>query len=130
MKKLTNPTPVRLPSGSWRCQVMVNGQRVSVGDEDPEVAHAKALALKAGLLQKEKPVQSMPVGETIDRYIESKDGVLSPATIRGYKKIRKNDLQELMGVKLPELRQERVQRAVNQMAKEKSPKASELHTGC
>lgn len=123
MKKLTNPTPVKLPSGSWRCQVMVNGRRVSVVDQDPAVAHAKALALKAGLLQKEKPVQSMTVGETIDRYIESKDGVLSPATIRGYKKIRKNDLQELMGVKLPELRQERVQRAVNQMAKEKSPKS-------
>ena len=51
MKKLTNPTPVKLPSGSWRCQVMVNGRRVSVVDQDPEVAHANALALKAGLLQ-------------------------------------------------------------------------------
>ena len=67
VKKLTNPTPVKLPSGSWRCQVMVNGQRVSVVDEDPEVAHAKALALKAGLLQKEKPVSAMTVGDAIDR---------------------------------------------------------------
>lgn len=33
MKKLTNPTPVKLPSGSWRCQVMVNGQRVSVTED-------------------------------------------------------------------------------------------------
>ena len=45
-KKLTNPTPVQLPSGSWRCQVMVNGKRISVVDDDPAVAHAKALALK------------------------------------------------------------------------------------
>lgn len=84
MKKLTNPTPIRLPSGSWRCQVMVNGRRISVVDPDPEIAHAKALAIKAGLIQKEKPLQSMTVGDAIDRYIESKDGVLSPSTVSGY----------------------------------------------
>ena len=49
-KKLKNPTPVQLPSGSWRCQVMVAGKRISVVDDDPAVAHAKALALKAGLI--------------------------------------------------------------------------------
>lgn len=123
MKKLTNPTPVKLPSGSWRCQVMVNGQRVSVVDQDPEVAHAKALALKAGLLQKEKPVQSMTVGDAIDRYIESKDSVLSPSTVAGYKRLREHALQDLMGVKLPMLTQEAVQRAINKMAKDKSPKS-------
>lgn len=31
---------------------MVNGRRVSVVDQDPEVAHANALALKAWLLQR------------------------------------------------------------------------------
>lgn len=121
--KLTNPTPVMLPSGSWRCQVMVNGERISVVDEDPEVAHAKALAIKAGLLEHQKSPDSMTVGEAIDRYIESKDSVLSPSTIRGYKKIRSNDLQELMGIRLPQLRQEHVQRAVNRMARDKSPKS-------
>lgn len=33
MKKLTNLTPVRLLSGSWRCQVMVNGQQASVTED-------------------------------------------------------------------------------------------------
>lgn len=121
--KLTHPTPVLLPSGSWRCQVMVKGERISVVDADPEVAHAKALAIKTGLLEQQKSPDSMTVGEAIDRYIESKDSVLSPATIRGYKKIRSNDLQELMGIRLPQLRQEHVQRAVNQMARKKSPKS-------
>ena len=59
MKKLTNPTPVKLPSGSWRCQVMVNGQRVSVVDQDPEVAHAKALAMRAGLIESAKKEQKI-----------------------------------------------------------------------
>ena len=46
--KLSGPKPVELPSHSWRCQVMVDGRRISVVDDDPEVAHAKALAIKTG----------------------------------------------------------------------------------
>lgn len=122
-KKLTNPTPVRLPSGSWRCQVMVQGRRINVVDSDPEVAHAKALAIKNGILQEHKSPASMTVGEMIDRYIESKDSVLSPATIAGYKRIRKNALPDLMPVVLAALTQERVQRSINAMAREKSPKS-------
>ena len=52
--KLTHPTPVQLPSGAWRCQVMVNGERISVVDRDPEVAHTKALAIKSGLIERKK----------------------------------------------------------------------------
>ena len=95
-KKLTNPTPVKLPSGAWRCQVMVQGRRISVVDDDPEVAHTKALAIKNGIVQEEKAPAAMTVGEAIDQYIESKDSVLSPSTVAGYKRIRKNALQELM----------------------------------
>lgn len=122
-KKLTNPTPIQLPSGSWRCQVMVQGRRISVVDSDPEVAHAKALAIKNGILQEHKSPAAMTVGEMIDRYIESKDSVLSPATIAGYKRIRKNALPDLMPVVLTALTQERVQRSINAMAREKSPKS-------
>ena len=123
MKKLTNPTPVQLPSGSWRCQVMVSGKRISVVDQDPAVAHAKALALKAGLIQRERPATSMTVGEAIDRYIQNNDGVLSPATIKGYWKMRKNDFCRIENTKLPELTQDAVQRWVNGMSKNKSPKS-------
>lgn len=121
--KLTKPKPVELPSGAFRCQVMVGGKRIDVVDDDPEVAHAKALALKSGVIQEQaKSPKSMTVGEAIDKYIESKDSVLSPSTIVGYKKQRKNTFQELMDVRIGDLRPEDVQRSVNRMAKEKSPK--------
>lgn len=120
--RLKKPTPVQLPSGSWRCQVMVSGQRISVVDPDPAVAHAKALAIKAGIIHQAKSPQDMTVGEAIDRYIESKDAILSPATVAGYKRLRDHSLQDLMGVRLPMLTQEAVQRAVNKMARNKSPK--------
>lgn len=122
-KKLTNPTPVKLPSGSWRCQVMVNGERISVVEDTPEMAHAKALAIKRGLIERDKPVSALTVGEAIDRYIDSKDKVLSPSTVAGYKRLRENALQDIMGVKLHLLTQEMVQRSVNKMAKDKSPKS-------
>lgn len=121
--KLSRPRPVELPSGKWRCQVMVAGKRIDVIEDDPAVAHAKALAVKAGLLEETKPVKELTVGEAIDRYIESKDAVLSPSTVRGYRQIRENAFQDIMGIKLSELTQERVQRAVNKMAKDKSPKS-------
>lgn len=120
--KLSRPKPVELPSGAWRCQIMVNGERIDVIDEDPSVAHAKALAIKSGLLEKHKPISIITVGQAIDRYIESKDSVLSPSTIRGYKQLRRDALQDLMDVRLPGLTQEAVQRSVNKMAKNKSPK--------
>lgn len=124
-KKLTNPTPIRLQSGSWRCQVMVHGQRISVVDADPAVAHARALALKAGLIAQERPAVALTVGEAIDRYIDNNGSVLSPATIRGYRKMRKNDFDRLEKTKLSELTQESVQRWVNGLSKEKSPKSVE-----
>lgn len=122
--KLSNPTPVELPSGAWRCQVMYKGKRYSVVDDDPEIAHTKALAYKAGIIKEDKHPENMTVGEAIDRYIESKDSVLSPSTIGGYRKIRKTNMQDLMTVQLRELTQERVQKSVNKMVKDGlSPKS-------
>lgn len=119
-KKL--PTAQLLPSGQYRCRVMVNGERVSVVDADPNTAQAKAIALQAGLMEQEKKPLSMTVGEAIDRYIESKDSVLSPSTIAGYKKQRRNTFKSLMNVQLRDLTQEAIQKAVNSMSKDKSPK--------
>lgn len=118
-KKL--PTPQKLPSGMWRCQVMVDGKRVSVVDEVPSVAQAKAVALKNGLID-EKKSSSITVGKAIDRYIESKDAVLSPSTLRGYRSIRRNSLGTLENVRLDSLTQESIQRHINSLAKKNTPK--------
>ena len=120
--RLSRPRPVELPSGRWRCQVMVNGKRIDVIEDDPAVAHAKALAVKAGLLEEEKSPRDMTVGQAIDRYIESKDAVLSPSTIRGYTILRKGILEELSAARLDDLTQEAVQRFINRIARTHSPK--------
>ena len=114
------PKPQELPSGQWRCQVMVGGVRISVVEDTPELAHAKAIAAKSGLLSVSAP--SITVGDAIDRYIDSKDGVLSPSTVLGYRRLRKNTMQDLMPRRISSLTQETVQRSFSQMAKTKSPK--------
>jgi len=116
------PAARALPSGAYRVQVMVDGRRVSVTDTDPKIAVAKAMAIKAKMQDAIKSPRSLTVGEAIDRYIESKDAVLSPSTVAGYKRIRGNALQGIMGLKLPDLTQEKVQREINKMARERSPK--------
>lgn len=122
---MKTPVAKKLPSGAWRCQVMVDGQRVSITAATEKEAVAQAMQVKAGLkaAQRESSPSQMTVGQAIDRYIESKDSVLSPATVAGYKRIREHAFPELMPIKLVLLTQEAVQRAVNKMAREKSPKS-------
>ncbi len=117
------PKPRELPSGAWRCETMVKGERISVVDDDPTVAHAKVLAIKAGLLEESKRPGNMTVSKAVDRYIESKDAILSPSTIVGYRKIQRNDMALLADLSLSEITQERVQRWVNSLARVKSSKS-------
>lgn len=102
---------------------MVDGKRISVVEDTPELAHATAVALKAGLKEQNKRPGALCLTEAIDRYIDSKDAVLSPATIAGYRRIQKNDFPELMGKKLDEITKEEIQKSVNRMAKTKSSKS-------
>lgn len=117
------PTARKLPSGSWACRVRVNGQDVSITRETKEEAIAEAMAVKHGIKAPDAPEVNLTLGEAIDRYIEMKKDILSPSTVAGYKRIRKNAFASLMGQKLSALSHERVQRAVNAMASNSSPKS-------
>lgn len=116
------PTPKQKENGKWLVQVMANGRRVGKEFDTEQ----EALFWAAGIKTRQREISSAPhhltLTQAIDRYIETKDSVLSPSTIAGYKRIQKNSFQELMDIRLSELRRETVQRSINRMAKEKSPK--------
>lgn len=116
------PKARKLPSGSWYTQVQVNKRRVSVTADTEKECLAKAMAIKAEMEEAEIAPTKLSLGDAIDRYIESKDSVLSPSTVLGYQRIRKNYFPELMNVQVSKLTQEMIQRAVNKMAKTASPK--------
>lgn len=122
--KLSNPKPRELPSGAWRCEIMVDGKRISVTESDPQVAHAKALALKAGVIeeQKKKASRAMTLKEAIEEYIKNRTEVLSPATIRGYHVILNNRFPALMKTPVKNIDENAIQAAINEDAKNVSAK--------
>ena len=116
------PKAVKLPSGSWYVNVMVAGKRLSITAPTKREAENEAAAIKSGA-KAARFDQSLSVTQALDRYIDSKSAVLSPATIAGYRRIQKNLLEPIADYPLSNLTQEQVQRWVNQLAKQgKKPK--------
>ena len=121
-------TAKRLPSGSWRVQVYAGKDEQgrqhlkSFTAKTKKEAEFMAAAYAAG--HKEASVfADMTAGKAIDQYIDNRVNILSPATVRGYRKIRRNAFPDLMPVKLSRLRQAAVTRAVNVYALTHSPKS-------
>lgn len=106
----------KLPSGAYRCRVYTgknaDGKKIYKSFTAPTKKQAEYLAAEY-IAKKKRPAEQMTVGEAIDRYIASKDSVLSPTTISGYRKIRRNYLQQIMDIQIDRLTREDVQRAVN-----------------
>ena len=77
----------KLPSGNWRVLVYTgkgaNGKRQYESFTASTKKQAEYLAAEF-VAKRKYAVESMTVGEAIDRYIESKDAVLSPTTIAEY----------------------------------------------
>ena len=108
------PTAKKLKSGQWRCQIMVDGQRHSVTKSTEKAAVAAAMALKAGLIQANKtPHQELALTKAIDRWMELQEGILSPATIRGYRNIQNNHFQTLMHRKCIQITDTMIAQAVS-----------------
>ena len=110
--------PRKLKSGTWFIQAQVNEQRRSFSAPSEDEVLQKALAYK--LTAKDAP--SAPLGALIDRYIDVKRNVLSPATITRYEQTRRLEFQRLMDVSVRELSTDRLQAEINIMAADHSPK--------
>lgn len=90
------PTAKKLPSGKWRVQVMVDGERISVTADTEKEATAQATSIKAGMMEKQNRPEKLTLDEAIKEYEAIRENVLSPATIRGYEIVRKNRFKDLM----------------------------------
>ena len=115
----------KLKSGNWRVLAYVGKDVTKSGYKSftaPTKKEAERLASAFVPQAPQDKKESVTVGDAIDNYIASKSAVLSPATIRGYERIRRTDMQDIMGVNVFELTQDAVQKSFNGAAKTKSPK--------
>lgn len=117
----------QLPSGSWRVRVYDKElkKQVSFTSNLPGKAgkaEAELMAQEYLLGRRQKQELGRTVGECIDEYIALKENILSPTTIDGYRKEKRNSLVELCEVPLKELTPTMIQAHVNKLALTKSPK--------
>lgn len=118
---MKQPTARKLPSGQWHCRVRVDGQDYYITKSTENEVIAEAIALKAGIKQANK-IENITLTRAIDRYLQDRDGVLSPSTLRGYRIIQKNRFPNIMEKPVAKLTFSIVQKAVNEEAKQYSPK--------
>lgn len=111
------PAPKKLPSGSWRASIMVNGQRISVTRPTEKECVAALAAIKAGAAPDPQRPRKVTLHDGIDAYVESKHDALSPSTVRGYKIMQRHRFQSLMQRNVYDITKLDVQRAVNAEAK-------------
>lgn len=129
------PKIVKLPSGSYHAKVFShideNGKRIYQSFTNPdydalvlELAQFKIekknerIALKA----KKEEKSTMTVGQMLDNYISSKESILSPATIREYKRMRNKNFPGIINKNVDDLTQIDIQREINESSKTRSPK--------
>lgn len=109
----------QLPSGKWRCKAYYteNGQHKSksfTADTKREAEYA-ASAWLMEWEHSQKPI-NQTLGQLADAYIESREKLLSPTTITGYKKIRNTALQSIINVRIANLSKILYQKAINDYA--------------
>ncbi|MBP3703937.1 MAG: site-specific integrase [Clostridia bacterium] len=118
----------KLPSGSWRVRVYAGddetGKKIYKSFTAPTKKEAEYMAAEFQMTGKHKnaSTRDITLREAYERYIESKSNVLSPSTVREYRRSANNDLQEIMRYKLSDLTPEVIQRAINHYSETHAPK--------
>lgn len=113
----------KLPSGSWRVQVYAgkdaSGKRQyrSFTALTKKEAEYEAALFAMHHREVSRDSSAMTLNEAMEKYIASKDSILSPSTIRGYESIQKNYLKGIMDFKLNRLTPQLIQQAINEEAK-------------
>ncbi len=113
------PKPVRLKSGEWAKQVMYKGHVEYIKGATEAEYYAKARAWKSGLMQPTGHAGKETLRDIMRKYIDSNDGSLSPATIRGYEIIYRNRFRAYMDKPVDRIN---YQSMVSEEAKKLAPK--------
>lgn len=116
----------KLPSGSWRVNLYIgktpDGKRQYKSFTADTKKEAEFMAAQYNQNHIDVNRSEQPLRDAVERYIKSKENVLSPSTVRGYYVVLNNYLPELMAVKIRDITAERVQEEFNLFAKEYSAK--------
>lgn len=114
------PKPRQLKSGKWNIELKAEGW--STTEDTAEECIIKAKAVRAGFLEAKVKSERVTLTKAIDRYIEQKDAVLSPESVRTYRGYQRNRFKTLMDMDVSKITPAVAQAAVNAETKTKSSK--------
>lgn len=118
-------TPKKLPSGNWNVTVFShyeNGKRKYASFTAPTKAEANRMASEFQC-NKDMLKSDMTIDQAMKKYIEIKENVLSPSTIREYKRSLYY-YESISKVRISQVDSATLQAFVNNIAKEHSPKST------
>ena len=125
-------TAKKLPSGSWRCLVFdhkdENGKRIyksfTSADPSPKGKREAEYLAAQYVLDKENKSNNTRItfGEAANKYIFSRESILSPRTIMDYKRIRRTEISLIENLDINEITQDIIQNLINKDALLHSPK--------
>ena len=111
----------RLPSGSYRTRIYDKNTKKAKSITASTKQEVRLLAAEY-LYTKNRPASEMTVAEAVESYIINRSSVLSPSTVRGYRKIQKNHFKKISNVAISLLSSEDIQKMVNYWSIDHSPK--------
>ena len=115
----------KLPSGNWRVQASktLNGRTIKKSFTAESKKEAEFLAAEWQMdIEEESSVKNITLRQAYIKYIEMKDAVLSPSTIRGYNALLRNTFLNIMDFPVLKITSSMIQIEVNKLAVNSSPK--------
>lgn len=116
----------KLPSGSWRVNLYIgkgaDGKRQYKSFTADSKKEAEYLAAQYNQLKIDINRSNITLSDAVKEYIESKENIISPSTVRGYNVVRKQYLPVLMQTKIKDITAEKIQSAFNEFSKSHSAK--------
>lgn len=135
-------TAKKLPSGSWRCLVYSHTEEIPQADgtikqkriyksftsddtsaKGKRKCEAEATKWAADKERRLLSESNITFGNALDKYITERSMVLSPASIRKYRAMARNNFNEIKDIKLCKLNQSILQNFINQKAVSMSSKS-------
>ena len=117
----------KLPSGSWRVNAYSHtdkdGKQHRVSFTASTRAEAEMKAAEFAAKKHRKAKTDLTVDEAINGYINAKEAVLSPSTVRSYRQMQGNYYGTIGSQKISRLTSEDIQIFVSNLAGEVSPKS-------
>lgn len=138
----------QLPSGTWRCLVYSHSEKLFddngpiidpktgkqkekriyesftsdlPGNKGKKDAEAQAAVFISEKDQKKRP-ENLTVKEAFEKYIKSRENILSETTLRGYESIMRNNIKDIEDISIRKISQSDVQCWINLLALKLSPK--------